>query len=704
MTRLQDFAWPLSRLDEAVELLARRTGPSRHIASSAEATSLLQADVSDADALGRSIERLLVGYGLEVDACVLRYSDVTRMTAPVIVRLADAGEPAFLVVGRRRGGTMLALSTNRRWRRLRTRDCAEILRSPVGSDERRDIQMLLDAAGVAPGRRSKVSRALLDAQLSDVVVANAWRVIAEPAGDFTRLLRHAGVFRNTIALVVLHAAQFVLWIVSWALIGRGALEGRTDWGWLTAWLLLLATVVPLQVWTTWKQGELALALARLLKERLLAGALRVDPEEVRHQGAGELLGRVLESDAVESLAIGGGLQAGLAIIELVLAAGVLWMGAGGAAHVFALFMVVLAATSISAAYYRRRVDWSLARLEMTNQLVERVAGHRTRMAQEDPKEWHQEEDRRLEDYVARSSALDRWTSTLLVAVPRGWLALAVAILTPLFVSGSSATSLAVSLGGVLLATLALRRFADGLTQLAGAGIAWRQAEPLFAAAERSSTPAVADETRSDAITPPAVLDVRDLTFQYPTRSSPALVGCSLRAGAGDRLLLQGPSGGGKSTFASIVAGIRDPNAGLVLIDGLDRRSLGAHGWRRRAVAVPQFHENHVFCETFAFNLLMGRRWPPSDADLEDADAIARELGLSDLLSRMPAGLMQQVGEGGWQLSHGERSRLFMARALLQRGNVMILDESFAALDPETLRQTLECVLRRAPTLMVIAHP
>ncbi len=122
------------------------------------------------------------------------------------------------------------------------------------------------------------------------------------------------------------------------------------------------------------------------------------------------------------------------------------------------------------------------------------------------------------------------------------------------------------------------------------------------------------------------------------------------------------------------------------------------------VVAPQFHENHVFSETFAFNLLMGRRWPASEADFREAEAIVQELGLGDLLTRMPAGLLQMVGEGGWQLSHGERSRLYMARALLQGGHVMILDESFAALDPENLRQTLECVLRRAPTLMVIAHP
>jgi len=78
--------------------------------------------------------------------------------------------------------------------------------------------------------------------------------------------------------------------------------------------------------------------------------------------------------------------------------------------------------------------------------------------------------------------------------------------------------------------------------------------------------------------------------------------------------------------------------------------------------------------------------------------------LGDLLTCMPAGLMQTVGETGWQLSHGERSRLYLARALLQEAPVVILDESFAALDPETLNRALRCVLKRASTLMVIAHP
>ena len=101
---------------------------------------------------------------------------------------------------------------------------------------------------------------------------------------------------------------------------------------------------------------------------------------------------------------------------------------------------------------------------------------------------------------------------------------------------------------------------------------------------------------------------------------------------------------------------------------------------------------------------MGRRWPPRVEDLADAEAVCRELGLGELLGRMPGGFEQMVGESGWQLSHGERSRLFIARALLQRADLLVLDESFAALDPENLRLALTCVLNRAPALLVIAHP
>ena len=167
--------------------------------------------------------------------------------------------------------------------------------------------------------------------------------------------------------------------------------------------------------------------------------------------------------------------------------------------------------------------------------------------------------------------------------------------------------------------------------------------------------------------------------------------------------IDGPSGGGKSTLASLLVGLREPDSGMLLLNGVDRFTLG-DSWHQFATEAPQFHENHVMTGTLGFNLLMGRNWPATDDELAEATDLCRELGLGDLLARMPAGMMQAVGETGWQLSHGERSRLFLARALLQGAELTVLDESFAALDPESLRIALRCALRHSKALIVVAHP
>ena len=141
----------------------------------------------------------------------------------------------------------------------------------------------------------------------------------------------------------------------------------------------------------------------------------------------------------------------------------------------------------------------------------------------------------------------------------------------------------------------------------------------------------------------------------------------------------------------------------LLMQGLDAPTLGTQ-WHAMATTAPQFHENHVLSGSVAFNLLMGRQWPAGPAALAEAQSVCDALGLGELLQRMPAGLHQRIGETGWQLSHGERSRLFLARALLQGAPLTVLDESFAALDPETLARCLRAVQQRTQTLVVIAHP
>jgi ATP-binding cassette subfamily B protein len=276
-------------------------------------------------------------------------------------------------------------------------------------------------------------------------------------------------------------------------------------------------------------------------------------------------------------------------------------------------------------------------------------------------------------------------------------------------AGQAATpGFAVGLGGVLLSYRALLDLTGGLANLVRAAVAWRQVRMLAQAGARAepagalSWLAAGGGQREGGERPP-VVDAEQICFRYPERAQAVLQGCSLRIASGERYLLTGPSGGGKSTLAAILAGLRSPQSGLLLVGGLDRQTLGADGWRRRIVLAPQFQENHVLTGTFAFNLLMGRSWPAPAEDLAKATEVCRDLGLGDLLERMPSGLQQVLGESGWQLSHGERSRLFLARALLQGAELVLLDESFAALDPNTLALCLRCAVARSPALLVIAH-
>jgi ATP-binding cassette subfamily B protein len=297
-----------------------------------------------------------------------------------------------------------------------------------------------------------------------------------------------------------------------------------------------------------------------------------------------------------------------------------------------------------------------------------------------------------------------WLTAL---APRGWLILAVLAMSPSFVTGSATpATLAIGVGGALLAYRGFRRLTAGAWHLAEAWVAWQQVVPLARAAERLDSPGAANavvQRAHDGASRP-VLEAYDLTFRHGTRPSRVLNGVSLKIARGDALLLEGASGAGKSTLAALLASLRTPESGLLLAEGLDRRTLGEEGWRRRIACAPQFHENHIVTGTFAFNMLMScPDWPPAKEDVDVLESLCRELGLDDLVERMPGGLAQMVGESGWQLSHGERSRIFLARALLQRGSVVVLDESFAALDPSNLARAIACARNRAPALLVIGH-
>ncbi len=709
----EELFWPEDRLAEAIDMSARHAGIVRNSAQ----RGWTHAGDSSRAPLGRRIEATATELGVEAEPLDLAYGDLEARLFSGAPLVAALGTDVAAIVGRK-GSKLLLLTPELRVRKADIAVVARELCRAIEAPALVEIDRVLERAALPASRLASARRALLEERLRAARVRGLFALRPPANASLRSELHRAGVLRRFAVLLAAHALQYALWLVSWWVVGRAALEGLFDPGWFHAWALLLASLIPFRLLATWVQGKFAVAVGGILKQRLLAATLRLDPERVRGLGLGDFVGRVIESEAIESLALGGGIAAVTAILELVAAALVLAFAPGGAllAALLSVWTLLLLAAGLWC--YARRREWTAERLALSHGLIEKMIGHRTRIMQESRERWHAGEDAALEGYLAASRRMDRAIAWLTAVAPRGWLLIGVIGLAPAMLRGSASTeALAAQLGGVLLAYLATNRLAHGLAQLGGAVIAWKQVVPMLDELSREEAPGVAvtmSEPSEAAPTPARnelvptedrarVLQVKDLGYRHPGRSQSLFQKLSLDVYEGDRILLEGASGTGKSTLASLFSGLRAPDEGILLLRGVDRGTIGAETWRRRISAAPQFHENHVFSDTFAFNVLMGQRWPPREEDWKRAEELCGELGLSGLLARMPAGMNEIVGESGWQLSHGERSRLFMARALLQDSEVVVLDESFAALDPATLRRVLAVVARRAPTLLVIAH-
>jgi ATP-binding cassette subfamily B protein len=724
-SNLEKYAWPTTLLGELVENLAYRSGlTGRPGTLSKPPESITHADD---ETIGFWIDVAAGHLGLEAESVATQYTDLEALLqdgGPAILRLPVIPEddrPRY--VGLVRGGrrSVTVLSQDLRMRRVKLSLIRTALATPFEAPLEAEIDQLINEAKVPEGRRDKVRKAIMDEQLGSVNIQCGWLLRPTPGAPMSSLLRQMKVGRPAALLSAMYIVQILLTVATWYVLGRGIFQGYFDWGWLLIWALLLFTTIPVQMALNDAQSELSIRLGAIFKLRMLDGTLKLEADEIRHQGMGGFLGRVMESEAVEMLGINGGLLAILSIAELGIAAFILAQGAGGAFHALMLIVCVLIILGILWRYFRISKEWTAAYREMTNDLVERMVGHRTRLIQEDHRYWHEEEDQHLDRYLKLSENLDRIGLQLSSISTRGWILIGLASLAvPYITGGASVQALAISLGGILLAAQGLSKLAGGSQSLIGLVLAWGQVGPLFEASTRgrevqplefvllrgpkNGSQIDGNGTIAADGDQQTLLLARDLSFRYYETGKPVIEDCSLKIIHGERYLLEGPSGGGKTTLAALLSGLRKPDSGSLLLWGYDRQILGNEEWRRFVVMAPQFQENHIYSDTLAFNLLMGRRWPPTAADMREADVICRELGLGEVIDRMPSGYQQMLGENGWQLSHGERSRLFIARTLLQNADLVILDESFGALDPENLQRAMKSVLKRAPTLLVIAHP
>ncbi|NLR70034.1 ABC transporter ATP-binding protein [Novosphingobium sp. ERN07] len=694
--------WPITSAGEALEVLAQRHGL---VASdSALVSGAFDEDNADAwlDWAGQQI-------GIETLPAQAKVRELPAFLmhgGPALIRV-DAGERCgtLALTGARRG-TPAFLCPDGSVASAGAANIAAILYRNHAEKLMPEVARIVAAAGVSDERTSSVSSALIAERIGGEDVTGLTMLRLPPDADFLQQFRHARLPWRLAQIVGLFVLLYGAELWSWSLIGGATLSGRLDWGWLTAWLLLAFTMMPGHLLAGWNEAVFGLETGRLVKSRLLAGALALPPDSVKRQGVGALIGKVMESQALEGLALGGAFSVLVGLIELGFAFWVLGQGAAPVLHGSLLCGFAVLTVLMAGQYHRRIIEWTRDRLGMTDYLIEAMIGHRTRLAQERADRRDLAEDGQLVRYQGKSAAMDRTALRFGSGLASAWLIAAILALGP-SVARSPAPSgvlLAISLGGVMLAQRALGAVGSGLSSLSRASFAWEQVRTIFQAGKRTApSPSRIASTEGGGSDSGPVLEGQNIAFAHEEGHKPVLSGVDFTINAGDRILMEGPSGGGKSTLANLLTGLRKADNGLLLLDGLDRHTIG-NDWHGRVTSAPQFHDNHILSGTLAFNLLMGRQWPPSVTDLKAAEQMCERLDLGDLLRKMPGGLHQQVGETGWQLSHGERSRVFLARALLQKAQVTILDESFASLDPATMDRCLTTALEEAETLVVIAHP
>ncbi|MDG4815357.1 ABC transporter ATP-binding protein [Micromonospora sp. WMMD956] len=191
-----------------------------------------------------------------------------------------------------------------------------------------------------------------------------------------------------------------------------------------------------------------------------------------------------------------------------------------------------------------------------------------------------------------------------------------------------------------------------------------------------------------------------VSFRYPGTPAPVLRGIDLTVEPGETLALVGATGAGKSTLLSLVPRLHDVTAGRITLDGHDVRDLRLASLRR-LVGVA-FEEPTLFSMSVWENLTLGR----PDADEDEVHA-ALALAQADFAYELPWGLATRVGEQGLTLSGGQRQRLALARAVLGRPALLVLDDPLSALDVHTealVEAALRRVLRDTTALLVVHRP
>jgi ATP-binding cassette, subfamily C, bacterial CydD len=195
------------------------------------------------------------------------------------------------------------------------------------------------------------------------------------------------------------------------------------------------------------------------------------------------------------------------------------------------------------------------------------------------------------------------------------------------------------------------------------------------------------------------IELHEVALTYPGRPVPALKAVSTAISPGERIVLTGASGAGKSSLLALLLRFTEPTAGRITIGGTDLAAIPVSSWRQQIAWVPQ--HPYLFAGTIAENIALGAPAAPAGA----IATAARLAGAEPFIACLPGGLDAQLGERGLTLSAGQRQRVALARAFLRNAPLVLLDEPTAHLDPATASEILSVIdtLMAGRTVLMISH-
>ena len=195
------------------------------------------------------------------------------------------------------------------------------------------------------------------------------------------------------------------------------------------------------------------------------------------------------------------------------------------------------------------------------------------------------------------------------------------------------------------------------------------------------------------------VEFRNVSFTYPEADVPALIDVSFTAEQGETIALVGPSGGGKTTAASLIPRFWDVSSGSVEIGGVDVREIDPDILMDQIAFV--FQDSHLFSTSILENVRVSR----PDAAREEVMAALISAQCMDIIEKLPDGIDTKLGPDGTYLSGGESQRIALARAILKDAPIVVLDEATAFADPENevLIQKAFASLTKGKTVIMIAH-